>query len=192
MIFESFAYRGQVYDLSHLIPFTAIYTQEARSLLAEETKPKKQYRCIVEFSGHCFTKSPNTRKGETLADFPSELHYPLEKETRVFCFERYHYSLRLPEIIRGLASRKCFFTSADSKFLTVEIQTENGRTLDYEIYFSLKKSRAKQYDIHLFINSAYIRSDDYKLHGKSVRRKPISFFILLNNTLSSKRIKKPY
>jgi hypothetical protein len=119
------------------------------------------------------------------------LHYSLATETRIFCFERHRYSLQLPQIIKELANRKCFFTSADDKFLTIEVQNEEGKTVDYEIYFSLKKSKEKQCDIHLFINSAYIRSDDYKPVNHPIRRKSISFFVLLHNTLTNKRIKKP-
>ena len=95
---------------------------------ASASSDEKIYRCIVEFSGHCFTKSPNQRKGETLASYESELHYSLATETRIFCFERHRYSLQLPQIIKELANRKCFFTSADDKFLTIEVQNEEGKT----------------------------------------------------------------
>ena len=186
MKFPNFNYKGQVFDLSHLVPFYCEYIHPASA-----SSDEKIYRCIVEFSGHCFTKSPNQRKGETLASYESELHYSLATETRIFCFERHRYSLQLPQIIKELANRKCFFTSADDKFLTIEVQNEEGKTVDYEIYFSLKKSKEKQCDIHLFINSAYIRSDDYKPVNHPIRRKSISFFVLLHNTLTNKRIKKP-
>lgn len=136
MKFLNFNYKGQVFDLSHLAPFYCEYIHPASA-----SSDEKIYRCIVEFSGHCFTKSPNQRKGETLASYESELHYSLATETRIFCFERHRYSLQLPQIIKELANRKCFFTSADDKFLTIEVQNEEGKTVDYEIYFSLKKSK---------------------------------------------------
>lgn len=189
MKFEPFNYQGQVYDLSHLAPFSHVYVQAA---CPKTGAAEKHYRCIVEFSGHCFTKSPNLRQHETLDDFPIDLHYELTtqknvKETRIFDFERYQHSLQLPNIIKELDKRKCFFTSADDKFLTVEIQSETGEKLNYEIYFSLKKANAKNHDVHIYINSAYIRD------GVSIanNRKSIKLFTLLHNTLLGKRIKKP-
>lgn len=184
-----FEYQGQVYDLSHLSPFSHEYIQAASAYTGQ---PEKRYRCIIEFSGHCFTKSPNLRKQESLDDFPVELHYALTtqkniSETRIFDFERYQYSLQLPSIIKELDKRKCFFTSADDKFLTVEIPSSTGVKLNYEIYFSLKKSHAKNHDVHIYINSAYVRC------GVSIanNRKSIKLFTLLHNTLCGKRIKKP-
>ncbi|QMT34438.1 hypothetical protein LNQ82_08515 [Conchiformibius steedae DSM 2580] len=182
--FSDFHYQEQVYDLSHLEPMYVSYIQAAGK--AGETE--KIYRCIVEFSGHCFTKAPNQAKGETLADFPSDLHCILPKETRIFCFERYAYSKKLPQIIQELAQRKCFFTSADDKFLTVEVEGTDGERVDYEIYFSLKKSRDKRCDVYIFINSAYIRDKERQQH---TRYKPVSFYVLLNNTVCNKRIKRP-
>lgn len=189
MKFKPFIYEGQVYDLNHLASFSHEYIQAACN---KTGAPEKRYRCIIEFSGHCFTKSPNIRKQESLDDFSIELHYELNtqknvKETRIFCFERYQCSLQLPNIIKELDKRKCFFTSADDKFLTVEITSQTGEIQNYEIYFSLKKSNHPHYDVHIYINSAYIRS------GVTVanKRKSIKLFTLLHNTLTGKRIKKP-
>lgn len=193
MGFSSFYHDGQEYDLSHLAPFSWTYVQAAN---AEKGLPEKRYRCIIEFSGHCFTKSPNKRKQETLADFPTEYHYTLttqknRTETRLFCPERYRCSLLLPDILKELDKRKCFFTSADDKFLTVEIIDEMGNKLNYEIYFSLKKSTSAKHDVHIYINSAYVRDEHETQSSISQNRKAIKLFTLLHNTLTGKRIKKP-
>lgn len=176
------------YDLSHLNPFLWEFIQPARNEITE-----KRYKVLFEFSHHCFTKSPNKYKGETLANYPAELKYETEKETRIFCIERYQLSLRLPEILKEMDKNKCFFTSADDKFMTISIEEDNGEIVDYEIYFSLKKSNIKNEvcALYIFINSAYKRTEDYKLHSPRRHLKPVSLFVLLYNTLNNKRIKKP-
>lgn len=179
--YEPFVINEHIFSLSHLDPFYTEYVQPAK-----QDKGEKRYRCLIEFSSHCFTRSPNKHKGETLESYDSTLHYTTQKETRIFCFERYQLSLQLPDILREMDKQKCFFTSANDKFLTISIQNQAGENVDYEIYFSLKKS--KKCDVHIFINSAYVRSADYQ--AAPLRRKPISFFVLLNNTLINKRIKK--
>lgn len=85
-----------------------------------------------------------------------------------------------------MTKNKCYFTSANDKFLSIDV-IEDEKKINYEIYFSLKKSSLKECDVHIFINSAYIRSDNKTIP----RRKNISFFVLLNNTITNKKIKKP-
>lgn len=183
---QCFQFNG--YDLSHLTPFLHEFTQAA-----QDGKEMRQYRVIFEFSHHCFTKSPNKYKGETLADYDAELHYHTEKETRIFCLERYVLSKKLPDILKEMDKNKCFFTSADDKFMTISIEDDKGESVDYEIYFSLKKSKIKndQCDLYIFINSAYKRTPEYQLQQPRGRLKPISLFVLLYNTLNNKRIRKP-
>ncbi|WP_439327424.1 hypothetical protein [Lonepinella sp. BR2357] len=173
------------YDLSHLDVFYHTFIQNET-----KTSNQKTYRCLIEFSHHCFTKSPNIHKGETLNDYDTMLHYKTEKETRIFDYDRYELSKKLPEILKNMDKQKCFFTSADDKFLTISIQRLDGTFIDYEIYFSLKRS--KKCDVHIFINSAYAKDVNYKhKERKQIRRKPISFFVLLKNTLENKKIKRP-
>ncbi|WP_312266244.1 hypothetical protein [Neisseria sp.] len=184
-VFSKFKYKDTVYDLTHLKPLTCEYIQSPN----EKGQSEKRYRCIIEFSTHCFTKGPNTRKNETLADFDPALHYITEKETRIFCFDRYYVSHQLPEILREIDKRHCFFTSADDKFLTVSLIGKDGKEIDYEIYFSLRRAKEKKYDVHIFINSAYIRDKNYG--GVQPSRKKVSLFVLLHNTLMNKKIKRP-
>lgn len=182
--FKPFTLDQQTYNLSHL---NAFYTEFVQ--VATKSQSEKRYRCLIEFGTHCFTKSPNVHKGETLANFDNSLHYVTDKEIRLFCPERYQLSLKLPEILRNLDKHKCYFTSANDKFLTISIQNQQGEMVDYEIYFSLKKS--KTCDVHIFINSAYLRSLDYRSNKTMLRRKPVSLFVLLHNTITNKRIKRP-
>ena len=58
--------------------------------------------------------------------------------------------------------------------------------------FHFKEPNLQNMNVHIYINSAYIRDGDYKEnHGTKVRRKPVGFFVLLHNTLINKRIKRP-
>ncbi len=180
--FPSIQINGKRYCFEHLNPFTTTFT-----LPAKLNQPSQTYHCIIEFSSHCFTRSFNTRQNETFHNISSELIYRDKKETRIFCPERYELSLRLPGILKTLNQYKCFFTSADDKFLTIELLTEKQEKVQYEIYFSLKKSNKANTDIHIFINSAYPRTTPQN----RPKRKPISLFILLYNTLHNRKIKKP-
>lgn len=182
--FEPFLVSDELFDLSHLNAFYTEFIQPPKAGMSE-----KIYRCLIEFSHHCFTKSPNVHKGENLLDYPATLHYKTEKETRIFCLERYRLSVKLPEILRQMDQQKCFFTSAHDKFLTISLQDQHNQTVDYEIYFSLKKS--PRYDVHIFINSAYTRSPDYNTYQPPPRRKSVSLFVLLHNTLHNKKIRRP-
>lgn len=182
---NTFSIDEVIYDLSHLDPFYTEFIQPAN-----QKNPERLYRCLIEFSCHCFTKSPNIHKGETLSDYPNNLHYQTEKEVRIFDLIRYELSKQLPHFLRKMDQYKCYFTSADDKFLTISIQDNNGEQSDYEIYFSLRKS--KRCDVHIFINSAYLKDKHYKNSAeKPIRRKPISFFVLLKNTIENKKIKRP-
>lgn len=176
-----FFFDKKVYSLSHLNSFRVTYIQPAT-----KDKQEKKYHCIIEFSTHCFTKDPHKNTSDN-TKYSDELIYKTEKENRIFCFERYNLSFRLPNILKNeMTKNKCYFTSANDKFLSIDV-IEDEKKINYEIYFSLKKSSLKECDVHIFINSAYIRSDNKTIP----RRKNISFFVLLNNTITNKKIKKP-
>lgn len=102
--YSAFNYNNTDYELTHL---NAFYTEFIQPASAQ--KSEKIYRCLIEFSHHCFTKSPNIHKGESLADYPEQLYYITEKETRLFCFTiRYiakksnaHYKNKAPQSLWG-------------------------------------------------------------------------------------------
>ena len=90
---EPFEHQGKVYDLSHLYPFPMRYEQPSK-----DGKPTRVYKVDVEFSLHCFTRG--ARKGEVP---DAALLYSDSRETRIFDFQRYELSKRLPEIVACLA-----------------------------------------------------------------------------------------
>ena len=117
-----FVFNGENYELSHLNTFHHKFIQAAQG-----NKPERVYDCIIEFSHHCFTKSPNSNAGETLNSYSADLLYETSKETRVFCFERYDLSFKLPSLIKELHTLKCFFSKDDKKFLTFKILNNDER-----------------------------------------------------------------
>lgn len=110
--YEPFHYSSTRYELAHLNTFYTKFTQPAKN-----NRSEKIYHCLIEFSHHCFTKNPNTHKGESLRDYPTELHYTTDKETRIFCFERYELSKQLPQIIKAMDKQKCFLPLQMINFL---------------------------------------------------------------------------
>lgn len=169
-----FEYEGRLYSVSHLDPFEWSYT-------TKDEKPRKTYKFYVLFSMHCFTRNPI--KGEQ----PSkELLYRSRKEERVFCFERYHLSMRLPEIIRNLNERQCYHTNHEC-FFTIEILSKENGLLEYEIYFDVSRAEKRGY-LRLFVKSAYVRSEEYK--ASRPKKRKIHFDVISYNKQNKKPIKK--
>jgi hypothetical protein len=110
-----------------------------------------------------------------------------DRESRVFDFVRYELSKRLPEIIEGLAQRKCYHTGKGN-FFSVEIVREDGQVVEYDIFFAASRSSTKG-KINLFVQSAYVRDADYA--SNRPHRKPVGFYVILFNTLNNRPIKTP-
>jgi hypothetical protein len=147
---RQFTYQGASYDLSHLDPFEWQYTAKAG-----EKRPERTYKFHVTFSMHCFSRNP--RDGEQVA---ADLWYFGPKENRVFCFDRHELSHRLPEIIRGLGDRVCWHTH-HGNFFTIELTTEKGEEVEYEIYFDVTRATRRGW-LNLIVESAYVRTEEYE------------------------------
>lgn len=93
----------------------------------------------------------------------------------------------MPEIIDGLAQRKCYHTGKGN-FFSVEIVREDGQVIEYDIFFVASRSSAKG-RINLFVQSAYVRDANYASNRPD--RKTIGFYVILFNTLNNKPIKTP-
>jgi hypothetical protein len=177
MRWEPFQFRGKIYDLAHLHPRLLTYEQPAKG-----DAPARVYRVEVIFGLHCFTRAMDQDQPHDNA-----LLYRDDRETRVFDFARYELSKRLPEIIEGLAARKCYHTGKGN-FFTVEIVREDGAVIEYDIFFAASRSGARG-KINLFVQSAYVRDANYA--SSRPHRKPIGFYVILFNTLNRKRITAP-
>jgi hypothetical protein len=177
MQWKSFQFCGKVYDLAHLHPRSLIYWQPAKG-----NAPARVYMVDVMFGLHCFTRGRDQD-----VTHENALLYGDDRETRVFDFVRYELSKRLPEIIEGLAQRKCYHTGKGN-FFSVEIVREDGEVIEYDIFFAASRSSAKG-RINLFVQSAYVRDANYASNRPD--RKPIGFYVILFNTLNNKPIKAP-
>jgi hypothetical protein len=140
----------QRYDLSHLRGRTV-----ALAIFATARYPSVQLSIEVEFTSHCVSFGP---KADKVLDFNSlgfdrriVDHRGVE---RAFCFDRYRWSLSLPELVRSLNVEYCNFTGWGN-WLVVRLLDDRGRLRDYEIYFQLRRHGANT--LRMVIESAYIR-----------------------------------
>lgn len=171
---EPFEYNDRIYQLDHLHPFEMDVVQAAKGKNAE-----RKYPFFISFSLHCFSRK-KLRNEEDI-----NLYYSDSRETRVFCYNRYELSKRLPDIIRDIGRKKCSHTG-HGNFFIVEIMTEEGKSQNYEVYFSVRKEKKGKLWLH--IESAYIRDRN---HAVSRKKKPIAFYVIAHNKLHNKLIKIP-
>jgi hypothetical protein len=172
---KPFPYGGTVYDLAHLHPRTVTFTQPAKG-----DKPERQYTVDVVFGLHCFTRGlkENEQPDEALL-------YSDSREVRVFDLRRYELSKRLPEIVAGLANRKCYHTG-HGNFFSIELIDEAGNKVEYDIFFAVSRS-SRRGVLNLFVQSAYVRDEK---HANRPQKKPVvGFHIILFNTLQNRPLK---
>lgn len=175
MKWNPFKHQGKLYDLSHLHPVSMRYEQPAK-----DGKPARVYKVDVQFLLHCFTRG--ARKGEQ----PDHaLLYSDNRETRIFDFQRYELSTRLPKIVECLAQRKCYHTGKGN-FFSIEVIDEDGTIIEYDVFFTASRSSNKGV-INLYVQSAYVRDEEHGTNRPD--KKPIGFYVILHNTLSGKAIK---
>jgi hypothetical protein len=169
---EAFLYDGTTYDLTHLHPRTLQFERPA-----EKTKPATTFTVDVTFGLHCFTSDPPEGLG-----YDRRLRYADARHIRVFDFERYELSKKLPKIIEELAARKCR-NSGKGNFFTIEVVDKDRKPADYDIFFLVTKSSQKG-RINLFIQSAYIRERKTLKSSTSIK-----FLYILHNVLNKIPIK---
>jgi hypothetical protein len=173
MKWRAFTHGKTVYDLGHLHPF-----EYDLVLPAKDDKPERQYRLNVTFSMHCFTR--DARKDEMVL---AELAYSDDRETRIFEFDRYELSKRLPEIVCTLGERKCHHDK-HGNFYVFEIIDKTGRRQYYSVFFTLSKAGNKA-GLNLFITTAHMRPE--QPYAKNV--KPVRFSVIVHNIWTGKGVK---
>ena len=124
MLLRSVSIRGTVYDLGHLHDFSTTFI-----IPAKDGKPEQTYPTKVILSCHCFTR------GMPTGGCPDEERYVDAREVRQFDAERHALSLKLPELIRGLAGRKCHHTD-HGNFVMVDLVDDGGGRTKYAVFFS--------------------------------------------------------
>jgi len=140
------------------------------------------YRVQLVYGLHTFTRG--LKPGEVIDQV---LAYCDTRECRMFDFERYRLSCRLPVVVENLHTRKCFH-SGKGNFFVVELLGKEGQPVEYEVYFEASKSSLHGI-LNLFVQSAYVRDDAHR--GGRPHRKPIGFLILLNNVQMNRRTRIP-
>jgi hypothetical protein len=164
-----FIFDGTTHDLSHLDSKTVIY-----EVAAKGNKPAISYTVDVTFGTHCFTHGI-PKDGV----YERALEYRDGREIRIFDFRRYALSKKLPVIVDTLLGRKCLHAER-SNFVTIEIADEDGRKIDYDVFFTVSRATTKG-RINLFIQSAY--------EGATIpKSRPIRFEIILYNVQNNRPI----
>lgn len=174
---KAFEFEGVIYDLAHLHPKRITFIQEAK-----DNKPERLYEVDVIFSMHCFTRGTKTGENPN-----TNLLYKDSRESRIFDFRRYELSKQLPKIVGELLRKKCHH-SEKGNFFVVEVLTDKGERLNYEIYFDASRS-SKRGVINLFVRSAYVRDEEHR--ANIPKKKTIAFAVILFNILNNRPIKIP-
>ncbi|MFZ4125644.1 MAG: hypothetical protein ACOYJ2_06200 [Rickettsiales bacterium] len=173
MEWKPFTLDNVIYDLSHLDPFNLSIT-----IPPKKDKPEQSYLLKVNFGLHCFSRK--SKKGESI---PRKLAYSDSRETRIFDMDRYEQSKLLPDIVKRIASQKCF-QDGHGKFYVVKIVDADGVQRYYSVFFALSKA-GKGSALNLFIITAHMRDIMPYAH----KLKPIRFDVLVYNTKTKKAIK---
>lgn len=170
---KNFEMNGNTYDLSHLNAQRVEYLDE------RDEKKSIEYRFIVTYGLHCFTKNL-----ENLSREESQLlMYSAPRESRQFNFERYELSKQLPSIIQKLGNKETRVCHAGyGKFAVIKALDANGSEIDYFVPFSVFKESKK---LRLHVRSAY---PIYEGTGKI---KKVGFFVIAKNLLQGKKLPKP-
>jgi len=169
-----FKHGGKTYDLAHLHPCTLEYKRPS-----EGNKAAEVYQVEVTYTLHCFSRGLKPR--ETCA---GDLICSDGYESRVFDFRRYELSKLLPGIIEALPDKKPYHNKNRRNFFTVEVVTENGSTVEYDVFFKVKKKAKSR--LEMMIETAFVRDPGYD--STRPDGKPIRFWIILHNTMNNKKI----
>jgi len=172
MRWSDFEYKGKVYSLSHLHPFACAYPHPSGD--------GTFCNVLVRFSMHCFTRS--SLDGEI---YDNNLEYEDNREKRVFDFYRHELSFNLPDAIKELNSKKCFHTNKGN-FFTVELVDNGGGVVEYEIFFDIHKVKKGNNGLALQIQTAFVRSNDYKT--SMPKKRNIKLKVIIGKRLMNKKI----
>lgn len=176
-VLKKVIYRGQPWDLSHLDSYGFYH----------DGPDGEPLTVVVVFSCHCFTREP-TKIELVQNSIPSEDWYDDGKERRVLDVERYQLSRQyLPGMIQTLGSRHIVIGDENRRqgnFVTIEVQTANGNTGYYSLFFEVTKQKKRR--LILRVQTAYVRT---AIPKREKEAKPVKLKTLLNRTFEGKKIK---
>ena len=174
-----FEHEGIRYNLDHLQPL-----QHTVTLSAHNGNPELILLLDVKFSNHCYSEGAP----QTPNDPPSFVDH--NKKPRWFCPVRHQMSLKLPNIIQEIHTRKCLFTGKHN-WLVVESQNAYGTITKYHVYFKLKKHNTNKDALVMYVESAYEKTKGNNTPKRGKGHDRIGFPMLARKTLSGAPIKRP-
>jgi hypothetical protein len=135
---NSFSYRENVYDLSHL-----------NEHILEVRDSKKLERTIaITYEDHCFT-----RKNEPSDS--KDLFYPgCTRPSGVFCIKRYNFSLNIRQHIEYAAAGRAWNLKSENYAIVPSVDAE-GKNILYSIVFSLDPVKGLPVDLHMRVKTAF-------------------------------------
>jgi len=166
---------GKAYSLAHLHPFRFTYDLQSCGNYSART-----ITVNVGFSLHVFTC-------EFANACPGAEEYLDDRECRAFDYERYRASSRLEELVRGIASRRCYFARKENFVTTETADAPPGH--EYRVFFAVRPDRTDVDTVTLIVQSAYYGRAELSPRGQ--RAKHVRFPVILSNTLQGKPLHQP-
>ncbi|MFK5912932.1 MAG: hypothetical protein QM484_01040 [Woeseiaceae bacterium] len=172
---------GVEYKFNHLMPLDLSINLEAHNKNSELTVSLTFF-----FSNHCYTEG--VKENEDISEQFLLLDH--NQNQRKFCINRYQMSLQLPELLKQLHTKKCFFTGRQN-WLVIEVLNNSGENIFYHVFFNIKKHKRKKNGLFIEIQSAYIKE---KGENTPTRRKNerMSFAMIARKIITGKPIKSPH
>jgi hypothetical protein len=167
---------GQTYDLSHLHPI-----RYPLLLPAHPNHRAQEVEVRVGFSAHTFTT------GCLIAEDPDTQYSTGPRDLRKFCPERYELSKTLPDVVRKLDGRKCFFADRHNYFV-VELPGALPAGFEYWVFFDVRGVDDPG-AVLLFVQSAYV--GDSKMSPRGRKGEKVGFRVLVNKALEGRRATRP-
>jgi hypothetical protein len=151
-------------------------------LLPEKlNRESREVEIRVAFSAHTFTR------GCSIAEDPDYHYSTAPRDLRKFCPNRYELSKILPDVVRSLDVRKCFFTDRNNYFV-VELPEPLPAGFEYRVFFDVR-GVAEPNAVLLFIQSAY--AGDTRKSPRGRRGEKVRFRMLVSKALEGQRVKRP-
>lgn len=162
-------HEGDLCSLAHLHPFR--FTME---LPASAAYAARVVEIRVGFSCHTFTREPRG------TDIGIQPYLSRGNEVRMFCHERYPLSKSLPDVVKSLPTRKCYFARRENYFV-VQNHPLLAAGQEYRVFFDVRHTGMAD-AVLLFVQSAYPANLD-KGTPYGLRRKKVGFRVLVQHAL---------
>ena len=173
--FPNVIYQDETWDLSHLDPYAF------RAALT----PELTVDVVVFFSCHCFTHGADK---DERAEIPDEEIYLEGHVRRVLNPERWRLSRELLPGLEGhLTSQQIrVLGGAMDNYAVFTVTDTEGRTVNYGVFFTVTKDKARRKRLLLRVQSAYLMK---KLTPKLQKAGKVNLDVLLRATYEGRKIR---